>query len=222
MIIGFKRACEGARQPSTALAGHLGNVAWSESTRKRRTTIKIVWSRSSSHIMPWSDVAGLVSIRTGSLVLLPSRSFVDHRIDRRLRREVGDEPVDKHAAGRRSGPIGPVLAKFSPSLVALDRELLDVVGLDLIEEPGTVIHRDLGPGHELPEDQRKPSDQEQPEPGGADDRAGQLAPGLSGAGSGVGFSGGGGFSMGSRSIEVGTQSWSGSCMPISIAGIRSS
>ena len=71
-----------------------------------------------------------------------------------------------HAVGRRAALVGLVLAQLPADLVGLDRELLDVVAFDLVEEPGIVVHRGLRLGHELPEDDREPPDQEQPEPGG--------------------------------------------------------
>ena len=63
---------------------------------------------------------------------------------------------------------------------------LDVVAADLVAEPGVVADRDLGLGHELPEDQAEAADQEQPEPGGRGRPAGAvgLAPTSAGAGAG--------------------------------------
>ena len=59
-----------------------------------------------------------------------------------------------------------VLAQLAADLVALDRDVLDVVVLDLVHEPGIIVDRGLRLRHEVPEDRAESADQDQPEPGG--------------------------------------------------------
>ena len=75
---------------------------------------------------------------------------------------------------RRRVLVVLLLAQLAPNLVPLDRDALDIVGLDLLVEPRVVENLDLGLGHELPEDQGKPPEQEQPEPGGRRRPAGTV------------------------------------------------
>ena len=75
---------------------------------------------------------------------------------------------------------GLLLAQLAANLVALDRDVLDVVGFDLVEEPGVIVDRGLGLRHELPEDDREPADQKQPEPRRGRRPAGTVALSCSG------------------------------------------
>ena len=79
--------------------------------------------------------------------------------------------------------------------------LLILSVLDLVVEPGVVEDLDLVLGHELPEDQGEPAEQEQPEPGGRRRPAGtvRLAPAVVGGRRGVSGCGGR-FSMRSHSV----------------------
>ena len=45
---------------------------------------------------------------------------------------------DRHAVGRRAALVRLLLAQLAPDLGPLDRQALDVVVLDLVEEPGVI------------------------------------------------------------------------------------
>ena len=81
-----------------------------------------------------------------------------------FRRGVGDEPLDRHRRLVRRALIGLFLPQLAPHLGSLDRNRLDIVGLDLVVEPGVIADRGLGLRHELIEDQPETAEEKQPEP----------------------------------------------------------
>ena len=88
---------------------------------------------------PLAVVGGLGSIRTGSLAFFARQSagvlllvaldqLLNDRLDRLLRRDVGDESLRPVAGGvRRRALIRLLLAQLAPDLGPLDRDALDVV-----------------------------------------------------------------------------------------------